>query len=528
LENSQDHARKTPRYDLDSLKEKETASIFAHRFVEISKTSACKVFPADGSAPGDNDCQKLMTVVTESLHAAAAETVPVITLLPQRPWIQATTLNLIGRRNDARKTGDRSVEVALNKEIRKSARADRGNWLNNIVETGAWAEVKKLKKSRNLKVGNRKLHDSIGKLVESNQRADTFANHLETVQWAVRPMSDMVQRPPLGPVIPSCEGQITPEELRIAIKQLKLHRAAVQVPAEFLRALLDAGEIHEDSWLLKLMRECWQSKTTPTEWHVSKVVPIYKKGDPANCDNYRPISLVSVLYKLYAKLLLNRLKAAGAEERLWSRQFGFRSKRSTEDALFIVRRRVEQALASRGGRAFLLALDWRKAFDSIAPERLIWALERFGVNGSMLAAIQEIYANRDFTVSDGGVDSQSRPQKAGISQGCPLSPFLFGMVMTVLMWDARNALSTEAKLACDKGELEDTLFADDTLLIGRCGEHIEEYMAQVELKGRDYGLQVHWGKVCLVKVCADSPIHGPSGQVLEAKDSMSRQWQVWL
>ena len=92
--------------------------------------------------------------------------------------------------------------------------------------------------------------------------------------------------------------------------------------------------------------------------------------------------------------------------------------------------------------------------------------------------------------------------------------------MTVLMWDARNALSTEAKLACDKGELEDTLFADDTLLIGRCGEHIEEYMAQVELKGRDYGLQVHWGKVCLVKVCADSPIHGPSGQVLEAKDSM--------
>ena len=229
---------------------------------------------------------------------------------------------------------------------------------------------------------------------------------------------------------------------------------------------------------------------------------------------------MSVLSKLNAKLLLNHLKAAGAEARLWSRQFGFRSKRSTEDALFIVRRRVEQALASRGGRAFLLALDWRKAFDSIAPERLIWALERFGVNGPMLAAIQEIYANRDFTVSDGGVDSQSRPQKAGISQGCPLSPFLFGMVMTVLMWDARNALSTEAKLACDKGELEDTLFADDTLLIGRCGEHIEEYMAQVELKGRDYGLQVHWGKVCLVKVCVDSPVHGPNGQVLEAKDSM--------
>ena len=113
---------------------------------------------------------------------------------------------------------------------------------------------------------------------------------------------------------------------------------------------------------------------------------------------------MSVLSKLNAKLLLNRLKAAGAEARLWSRQFGFRSKRYTEDALLIVRRRVEHALASRGGRAFLLAPEWRKAFDRIAPERLIWELEWFGVNGSMLVAIQEIHANRDFTVSDGGVD----------------------------------------------------------------------------------------------------------------------------
>ena len=86
----------------------------------------------------------------------------------------------------------------------------------------------------------------------------------------------------LGQVLPSREGTITVEELRAAIKKLKRNRAAVQVPAEFLKGLLDAGQIDEESWILRLMRECWESKTTPTEWHVAKVIPIFKKGDPSN------------------------------------------------------------------------------------------------------------------------------------------------------------------------------------------------------------------------------------------------------
>ena len=135
---------------------------------------------------------------------------------------------------------------------------------------------------------------------------------------------------------------------------MRVKRAEIQVPAEFLKALLQSHAINEDSWLLKLMRLCWETKTTPSAWHVAKVIPVYKKGDPAECDNYRPISLVSVLYKLYATILLQRLKDGGAETQLWKTQFGFRSKRSTDDALFIVRRRVEQALAARGGKGIRL------------------------------------------------------------------------------------------------------------------------------------------------------------------------------
>ena len=268
------------------------------------------------------------------------------------------------------------------------------------------------------------------------------------------------------------------------------------------------------------MQLCWDTKSTPSEWHVSKVVPVFKKGSPAECDNYRPISLVSVLYKLYASILLRRLKAAGAEGRLWQTQFGFRSKRSTEDALFIVRRRLDQALAAKGGRVFLLALDWKKAFDAISPQRLLEALRRFGLNEDMLQAVGEIYSNRAFIVVDGGKESTQRPQRSGISQGCPLSPFLFGMVMTVLIQDARSMLSDGAKHACTKGELEEVLFADDTLLISCSGSHLQEYMAAVEKCGADYGLQIHWGKVHLVPVGSEQDIHGPAGQEIPPQESM--------
>ena len=154
--------------------------------------------------------------------------------------------------------------------------------------------------------------------------------------------------------------------------------------------------------------------------------PVYKKSSPVDCTNYRPISLVIVLYKVYATMLLNRLQAAGAESRLWSGQFVFRSCSSTEDALYVVRRRVEQAWAPSGGRILLLALDWRAAFDCIDPDHLIFALKRFGLNGAMLVAVREIYTDHSL-VRENGVVSSERPQRAGISQGCPSSPLFFGV-----------------------------------------------------------------------------------------------------
>ena len=179
-----------------------------------------------------------------------------------------------------------------------------------------------------------------------------------------------------------------------------------------------------------------------------------------------------VAYKLFASLLLRRLQAAGAEKRLTQTQFGFRCGRGTTDAIFAVRRSIDLALAHKNGQTAMLALDWAKAFDSINVEAMLKALSRFGVPAKMLRILRHIYEERFFSVLDGDSPSTRRQQRSGISQGCPLSPFLFVMLMSVMMKDAVNCLPQSLQEMFGTNSLDAYLYADDTLLVGVSQEKV--------------------------------------------------------
>ena len=145
----------------------------------------------------------------------------------------------------------------------------------------------------------------------------------------------------------------------------------------------------------------------------------------AACSNYRPISLLQIGFKIFAIVLLSRLKAAGAESRIWPTQFEFRSQHGTADALFVARRLLDDAWAAADGKLVFLALDWAKAFDCIEPQSLLTALHRFALPAEFVEMVESIYEHRDFFVRGVGVPSDLHAQRAGICQGCPLGPFLF-------------------------------------------------------------------------------------------------------
>ena len=68
---------------------------------------------------------------------------------------------------------------------------------------------------------------------------------------------------------------------------------------------------------------------------------VFKKRALSVCDNYMPISLLAIGYKILAAILLNPLKLAGAETRIWQTQYGFKFKCGSADALFVARRLLE-------------------------------------------------------------------------------------------------------------------------------------------------------------------------------------------
>ena len=127
----------------------------------------------------------------------------------------------------------------------------------------------------------------------------------------------------------------------------------------------------------------------PRSWVEARVVTIFKnKGSDSDPSSYRPISLLNAVYKIYSAMLQTRL-AMCFDSRLRSTQYGFRSKRSTTQPLFILRRAMEWSTMTNTP-LHLLFLDWKQAFDSLDHTAMLHALERFGLSSRMLRSVASI------------------------------------------------------------------------------------------------------------------------------------------
>ncbi|KAK6765252.1 hypothetical protein RB195_025257 [Necator americanus] len=129
----------------------------------------------------------------------------------------------------------------------------------------------------------------------------------------------------------------------------------------------------------------------PKQWKTSKTVLLYKKGDPHDIGNYRPICLLSVIYKLFTRVILNRIEKV-LDEGQPCEQAGFRKGFSTIDHIHTVSKLIEVSREYKMPLC-LTFIDLKKAFDSVEMEAVVEALDNQGVSTQHIKVLRELYSN---------------------------------------------------------------------------------------------------------------------------------------
>ena len=165
----------------------------------------------------------------------------------------------------------------------------------------------------------------------------------------------------------------------------------------------------------------------PDLWSFMNIIPVPKSGDLSKTDNYRGISLICIIAKIYNRMILNRIRSA-IDIRLRVNQNGFRPERTTVAQILALRRIIEGVKANNL-KAVLTFIDFKKAFDSIHRGKMMKILKAYGIPPNLLKAIDKMYTNTRAKVISPDGETEDFEITAGVLQGDTLAPFLFVIVL---------------------------------------------------------------------------------------------------
>lgn len=364
--------------------------------------------------------------------------------IKRKPWITTALIQSINKKNDLYK------KYRENPLVYKDEFINYRNHLNHLIKVtkidyfktkidknkssskNLWNVIRTFDSNTNYDIKqimteNNELSDN--ELIMSN----TFNNYYVGVG---RNLAEKIIRP----ITPPPPRQSVPHSLFLhatnflevinLIKDLKPNKAPGidMIKSETLKEI--SQEIATP--LSYLINKILRTGICPAEFKKTVIKPIYKKGDKNIAENYRPISLITCLAKIFEKVIKIRLTNYIDKYKLLSpKQFGFRKGKSTQDAISCLTSEIYKAM-DEGKPSLCVFLDLSKAFDTVSHRQLLEALEDIGIRGTTYNLMKSYLTQRKQCVKIKTETSDLKTIDFGVPQGTVLGPLLFTIYLNNL------------------------------------------------------------------------------------------------